>query len=155
MKQLILFFAITICLSCKKTETENNSESNKTQFDWLVGKWNRKNDKDSKKTFENWTKKSNTEYLGVSYTLLNRDTVWKETVTLTKTKNTWLFAVKGEEDQQPTLFKLAKADNSSFVFENKNNEFPKVIQYKNNGDTFSAIVSGGDMTIPFEFEKQE
>ena len=46
-----------------KRYTENNSESNKTQFDWLVGKWNRKNDKDSKKTFENWTKK-NKSWLG-------------------------------------------------------------------------------------------
>ena len=156
MKQLLVLFIIIICFSCKKTENVNlnNTESNKTQFDWLVGKWIRMNEKDSKQTFENWKKKSNTEYLGVSFTLQNKDTIWKENVTLSKSNNTWLFAVTGKEDKQPTIFKLSKVDDSSFVFENKNNEFPKLIQYKNKGNKFSAIVSGNDMTIPFEFEKE-
>ncbi|NHM08351.1 hypothetical protein G4D82_14070 [Flavobacterium sp. CYK-4] len=153
MKKLIIISIVSICLSCKKTETFNNLESDKTEFDWLVGKWIRKNDKDSKQTFENWTKKSNTEYLGLSYTLLKNDTVWKENVVLNKVNNKWQFAVTGNEDKQPTIFKLSKLNDSIFEFENKENEFPKVIQYKNEGNKFSAIVSGNDMTIPFEFEK--
>lgn len=157
MKQLIILLFILIFFSCKKNENPiiNNTESTKTQFDWLVGKWIRKNDKDSRQTFENWEKKSNTEYIGVSYTLLNNDTVWKENVKLSKSNNTWLFAVTGEKDKNPTIFKLSTIDDSSFAFENKENEFPKLIQYKNNGNKFSAIVSGNDMIIPFEFEKAD
>lgn len=157
MKQLLIFLIFLTCSSCKKTENLilENTESNKTQFDWLIGNWIRKNDKDSKQTFENWKKKSSTEYLGVSYTLLNKDTIWKENVKLSKSNNTWLFAVTGKEDKEPIIFKLSKVDNSSFVFENNNNEFPKLIQYKNKGNKFSAIVSGNDMTIPFEFEKED
>ena len=155
MKQLIVLLMISIFFSCKKTEDSNtnHTESNKTKFDWLVGNWIRKNDKDSKQTFESWQKKSSTEFIGISYTLLNKDTVWKENVKLNKVKNTWLFAVTGKEDKKPTVFQLAKINDSLFVFENKNNEFPKLIQYQNKGNTFSALVSGGDMTIPFEFEK--
>lgn len=153
MKKLILFSILSICFSCKKAETLNNLQSGKAEFDWLVGKWIRKNDKDSKQTFENWTKKNNAKYLGLSYTLLHNDTVWKEDVVLQKVNDKWQFAVTGKGDRQPTVFKLSKLNDSLFVFENKGNEFPKVIQYKNEGGKFSAIVSGDDMTIPFEFEK--
>lgn len=157
MKRLIILFIIILNSSCKKTEHKNlnYSNSNKTQFDWLVGNWIRMNDKDSKRTFESWKKKSNTEYLGVSYTLLNNDTVWKENVELSKSDNTWYFAVKGKEDKNPTIFKLSKIDSLSFAFENKLNSFPKLIQYKKNGDKFKAIVSADDMIIPFEFEKEK
>ncbi len=156
MKKLIILLTISIFFSCKKTENTEiiHNETDKTQFDWLVGKWIRKNDKQPKQTYESWEKKSKTEYVGISYTLQNKDTIWKENVRLSKSNNTWLFAVTGKEDKKPTLFKLLKVDDSSFAFENKNNEFPKLIQYTNNGNTFSAIVSGDNMTIPFEFEKE-
>lgn len=156
MKLPLLFFIILTCFSCKKVKNENlvDIESNKTHFDWLVGNWVRINDEDSKQTFENWKKKSNTEYLGISYTLLNKDTIWKENVTLSKSDNNWFFAVKGKEDKLPIIFTLSESNNSSFTFENKNNEFPKLIHYKNKGEKFSAIVSGNNMTIPFEFKKE-
>lgn len=50
---------------------------------------------------------------------------------------------------------LSKIDDASFVFENRNNSFPKIIQYQKNGDKFKAIVSGDDMTIRFEFERKK
>lgn len=157
MKRLIIFLIILSISSCKKTNhTESNQkDSDKTHFDWLVGSWIRMNDEDSKKTYESWRKKSSSEYLGVSYTLLNKDTVWKENVKLSKSNNIWSFAVKGMEDKNPTVFTLSKMDSLSFAFENKNNSFPKLIEYKKNGDKFKAVVSGDDMVIPFEFEREK
>ena len=156
MKRLIILLIILSISSCKKTDhiDSNRNDSDKTHFDWLVGNWIRMNDKDSKKTYERWRKKSSSEYLGVSYTLLNKDTVWKENVKLSKSNNTWFFAVTAMEDKNPTVFKLSKMDSLSFAFENKNNSFPKLIQYKKNGDKFNAVVSGDDMVIPFEFERE-
>ena len=156
MKRLTLLLIISIFFSCKKKEdtTVQKVETNKTKFDWLVGNWVRKNDKDGKQTFERWEKKSNTEFIGISYTLLEKDTVWKEDVRLSKTDTLWQFAVTGKGDTKPTVFKLSKVDEHSFVFENNLNEFPKRIEYTNKGNAFSAVVSGDAMTIPFEFEKE-
>lgn len=156
MKRLFIFLIFITLLSCKKTENKDkkNTDSNQTQFDWLVGNWIRTNEKDEKKTFESWTKSSNSKFLGVSYTLQNNDTIWKEDVVLSKLNNTWYFAVTGKEDEKPTLFKLSKIDGKSFVFENKNNSFPKLIQYQNIGNKFKATVSGDEMVIDFEFEKE-
>ena len=156
MKRLTLLLIISIFFSCKKKEdtTVQKVETNKTKFDWLVGNWVRKNDKDGKQTFERWEKKSNTEFIGISYTLLEKDTVWKENVRLSKTDTLWQFAVTGKGDTKPTVFKLSKVDERSFVFENNLNEFPKRIEYNNKGNAFSAVVSGDGMTIPFEFEKE-
>jgi hypothetical protein len=156
MKRLTLLLIISIFFSCKKTEetTTLKTETNKTEFDWLVGNWVRKNDKDGKQTFERWKKKSNTEFIGIGYTLLEKDTVWKEDVRLSKTDTLWTFAVTGKGDTQPTVFKLSKVDERSFIFENNRNEFPKRIEYTNKGNAFSAVVSGDGMTIPFEFEKE-
>lgn len=153
MKRLLIFLIFSAMLSCKKTESV--VISTKTQFDWLEGNWIRNNDKDGKKTFESWTKKSSSEFLGVSYTLLNKDTIWKENVKLSKSNNAWYFAVTGQEDKNPTVFKLSKIDDHSFAFENKKNNFPKLIQYQKIGDKFKAIVSGDDMIIPFEFEREK
>lgn len=92
MKQLLLFLVFILFLSCKK-ENDNGkyTDAGKTQFDWLVGDWIRNNDKDGKKTFESWIKKSSSEYIGVSYTLLNSDTIWKENVKLSKLDTTLVF----------------------------------------------------------------
>lgn len=160
MKKLLINFTFLLLftfLSCKKTDHNdiNNTGSNQTQFDWLVGNWIRTNEKDGKKTFESWTKSSNSKFLGVSYTLQNNDTIWKEDVVLRKSNNIWYFAVTGKEDKSPVLFKLSKIDDKSFVFENKKNSFPKLIQYQNIGDKFKATVSGDEMVIHFEFEKKD
>lgn len=157
MKRLLIFLIFTTFLSCKKTDRNNpnNTTSNQTQFDWLVGNWIRTNEKDGKKTFESWKKSSNSKFSGVSYTLQNNDTIWKEDVVLSKSNNTWYFAVTGEEDKNPILFKLFKVDDKSFAFENKNNSFPKLIQYQNIGNKFKATVSGDEMVIHFEFKKKD
>ncbi|MEM8566439.1 MAG: alpha/beta fold hydrolase, partial [Bacteroidota bacterium] len=47
-------------------------------FDWLLGNWERINDKKDLKTYENWVKIGADEYRGLSFTLEQSDTVWKE-----------------------------------------------------------------------------
>lgn len=156
MKKILALLTLTTILSSRKTDGHdvNEAEPTKTQFDWLVGNWTRNNDKDGKKTYESWKKKSNSEYTGISYTLLDNDTIWKEDMAISKTNKIWHFAATGKEDKIPVVFELSKIDDKSFTFENKNNSFPKLIQYERIGNKFKADVSGDDMTIHFEFEKE-
>lgn len=123
------------------------------KFDWLVGNWERTNEKPDRQTYESWQKINELEYRGIGFTLQQNDTIWKEDIRLIKLKNNWNFEVRGKDDSTPTIFKLVNIEKRKFICENQENEFPKKIEYAKEGDKIRAIISGGEMEIPFEFEQ--
>lgn len=159
MKQtLILLIGITL-LSCNQS-TKENSESNSTEstmksenFDWLLGKWKRLNEEEGKETFENWKKTSDTEYLGIGFTMQNGDTIKQEKIRLTKSGENWDIIVKVPEETESITFKGISHNESEFTCENNEIDFPNKIKYWKNGDKIKASVSNAEMEIPFEFEK--
>lgn len=122
-------------------------------FDYLLGNWKRSNEKEGKKTFEHWTKKSNSEYRGNGFTLLDGDTIWQENIVLMLYNGSWEYRVTGKGEEQPTVFWLTSIEKEGFTAENPENEFPKKITYRKPGEKLHATISGDDMEIPFEFEK--
>lgn len=140
-----IFILLGIIFSCQ-TKSEVN-------FDWLMGNWVRTNEQPDRATFENWEKINDSTFSGESYTIKDNDTIWKETVKLSKVNNDWYFAVKGIGDTVSVDFKLISITDSSFVCENKVNEFPNIIRYEKAGEKFKAEVEGGDMKIDFEFKR--
>lgn len=153
---LLIIAMVVFIVSFKNNPTvKSNSESSTVteNFDWLLGSWHRINEKDGKETYEIWNKINNTEYIGVGYTLQNSDTIWKENIKLIKSDKDWNFEVSGMGESSPTIFKLTKIDIESFTCENELNEFPKKIKYYKNENKITAVISGGDMKIPFEFER--
>jgi hypothetical protein len=75
MKAILKFTAIILIASvftmCKNKQNENKEAStyNSENFDWLLGKWQRTNEKQGKTTFENWEKISDSEYSGIGFTI--------------------------------------------------------------------------------------
>jgi len=136
--------------------TACNSDENPETLDWLVGDWKRTNEQADKETFESWEKVNENLYTAIGYTLnKNQDTIWKEKIRLIKTQNEWDFEVTGSKDIEPTVFKLTSIDTAMFICENKENEFPKKIEYKRGGNEIKAVISGDGKQIPFDFEKFE
>jgi len=123
------------------------------EFNWLVGNWIRTNEKADRTTYESWEKVNETEYIGVGFTLQKKDTIWKENIRLAKIENHWNFEVVAGDEAKPTIFRLTSIEREQFVCENKENEFPKKIEYKKEGDQIKAKISGGEVEIPFEFER--
>lgn len=152
MKKLLLLSAIFL-FACNAKEKSVSTETPAIHFDWLLGNWIRTNEKKDRQTFENWIKKSNSEYAGEGYTLQNNDTIWKESVQLIESDGQWKFAVTPKGTTEQTVFKLIKIENGAFTCESKTNDFPKIIHYFKDGNTIKAEISGGDMKIPFEFER--
>lgn len=72
---------------------------------------------------------------------------------MVKTESHWNFEVVAGDEAKPTIFRLTSIEREQFVCENKENEFPKKIEYKKEGDQIKAKISGGEMEIPFEFER--
>jgi len=122
-------------------------------FSWLLGSWQRVNEKEGQQTFEYWKQASNELYVGMGCTLKEGDTIWKENIELQKVGKDWNFEVKGKGETQPTVFTLTKIEKEGFVCENPENEFPKIISYQKSDTGLSAIISGGGSDITFEFKR--
>ena len=157
MKQILLLLTITLALySCNaQKESKKETEVVEQKFDWLLGNWIRTNEKENKQTYERWEKKSDAEYIGLGFTMLNKDTIWQEDVKLINLNNSWSFNVTGKGETTTTDFKLIEIGTGSFTCENQANEFPKIIRYTIKGDSLHAKITGGDMEILFDFVKEK
>ncbi|CAM1347733.1 MULTISPECIES: DUF6265 family protein [Tenacibaculum] len=139
MRFLFLFLCVTLILSCK---------SNTLKPTFLIGKWQRINDKPNQITYENW----NSSYKGSGFTLKKGDTIFKEILTIETINDTLHLKVTGVNNK-PTLFKFIQQTDSSFICENKLNEFPKKIKYWKNNSNLHAQVSNDSFKIDFTFKK--
>jgi len=148
-------------MSCNQTKKEKQKEGIKSEtmieksenFDWLLGKWKRLNEEEGKETFENWNKINDTEYSGIGFTMQNGDTIKQEKIRLTKTSGKWNLTVKVPEEPESITFNGISHNETEFTCENNEIDFPNKIKYWKNGNRINAMVSGGEMEIPFEFEK--
>jgi hypothetical protein len=152
MAVMILLFSS--CTENKKSKASKIEVSKTTEnFDWLLGNWKRNNEEAGKETFEVWEKTSNSEYIGLGFTMQNGDTIKQEKIKLIKLNGKWDMEVKVPEEAESIIFKMSEFDKNEFTCVNEVLDFPNKIKYWRNGDKINALVSGGDMEIPFEFEK--
>lgn len=142
--RILTFFAIILLLSSCQTNTKENYP------DFLLGKWQRTNDKPGNTTFENW----NDNYTGIGFTLHKNDTVFKEILSIIS-KNDTLHLQVESVNEQPTLFKFTEQTDSSFVCENPQNEFPTKIEYWLENKLLKAKVSNEEFDVDFVFERME
>jgi len=156
MKNPVLILLILISISCSQNNRRNQSLSENStashNFDWLNGSWIRSNDEEGNSTYEHWMKNSATEYTGLGYTLRGSDTIFKEGLRLIKTGEDWSLEVTGV-NEDPTLFLIINHTDSSFKCENKNNEFPKLIEYSVHNNILLAKISDEETEISFSFKK--
>lgn len=162
MKKILMLLTGILIMSCNQTKKDNRKEEVKTEamteksenFDWLLGKWKRLNEEEEgKETFENWNKINETEYFGIGFTMQNGDTIKQEKIRLTKTSGKWNLTVKVPEEFESITFKVISHNETEFTCENNEIDFPNKIKYWKNGNRINAMISGGEMEIPFEFEK--
>lgn len=154
--QLSLLVAFLFIISCDPDKTQKIEIAEKTEqndFDFLLGNWERINDKAGKKTFEKWIKQNDTIYKGHSFTMQENDTVWQEFVTLSPIDGIWFYQVSMPDSNQSTDFKLTEKTNNAFSCENPENEFPKVINYSMKENNLYAEISAKENKVSFEFKK--
>ena len=162
MRKILAIVVIgALIISCNKNrnnEQKSNAKSTtiiekEENFDWLLGKWKRLNEDKGKETFENWIKISETEYLGIGFTMQNGDTIKQENIRLFKSNGKWNLTVKVPEESESVTFNGTGHNVTEFTCENNEIDFPNKIKYWKIGKNLSASVSNSDMEILFEFEK--
>ena len=141
MKKILLILITVFIFSCK------NEKTKPTKPNFIIGNWIRINNKKGSVTYETWNK----NLKGLGYTLKEKDTAFKEKLSFVTLKDTLFLKVEGV-NETPTLFRITNQTDTSFVAENKNNEFPKKILYYKDGQFLKAEVSSEDFKIEFIFK---
>ena len=149
MRIAYYFFLITFLVACGAPDSEQQPPC-----DWLLGNWERINDAEGQKTYEFWQKGEGGNYTGMGCTLVGTDTIFKEHLSVLKSNNRWVLEVRGV-NEQPTLFEMIHVTDSSWIVENKNNEFPKRIQYRISDRNLEAVISDEENSILFQFQKMK
>lgn len=146
---LLLIFISSICIfsSC---QPEKSSESNETNFDWIVGDWQRSNEESGKKTYEYWEKESGKEYAGLGCTIFAGDTTFREDLRIYRKKGAWWLEVTGIE-KDIVQFRIVSVKEKGLNAENPDNEFPKYIKYRLVEDQLKAFISDDNNEIEFVF----
>ena len=154
MKTLFVIVLALISINCcrHRDHLHEGDTVSSASFDWLIGSWIRSNDTEGNITYEHWSKNSSTEYTGSGCTLINNDTIFKENLRLVKTGKKWYLEVTGV-NENPTLFHIINHSKTSFECENKNNEFPKNIEYALRDNMLLAKISDGETEISFSFDR--
>jgi hypothetical protein len=129
-------------ISCQKEIKKDKKPS------FLIGDLIRTSDKKGSFTYETWQ----TDYTGLVLTLKEKDTVFKEVLSIISKNDTLFLQVEGV-NETPTLFKFTQQTDTSFVCENPKNEFPKKIKYWLENKQLKAVVSAEEYKIEFIFEK--
>ncbi len=151
MKFYLLSSILLLLLSCDSRTKQNTYSSD---FDFLLGDWERTNSKEGQLTMEHWKIISATEYRGHGYTLEKRDTTFQEHMLLIKKNGIWNLEVSGP-NADPVIFEITSSATNKLTAENPIHDFPKKITYSYFDDTLSAKVSNEDMEIPFIFWRAE
>ena len=138
----IILILLVLLVSCKnKTKEKENVKLKEPvssnylkkieQLQWLVGHWT--NSTQERQSHEIWTRENDSTLRAHSFTLVDKDTVFAERVTLKQVKDELLFTViaYNQNDDQPVTFKMISSEGRVFTFENQEHDFPTRISYSN------------------------
>ena len=126
------------------------SQSN---FDWLLGTWQRTNGNEESQTIESWHKIARHHYTGTSVVIRNNDTIYQEKVNLVKENGNFFYIAEVPTNSHPIRFKITNFTKNSFTSQNINHDFPNEIRYLRNSNEIIANVSGSGKSIEYIFQK--
>ena len=141
MRILLFLFCMLMFSSCK-------TEKSIKMPDFLLGNWEKMKDKKGQKTYEFWQ----TDFTGLGITLKEKDTIFKEILSIISMNETLTLKVEGV-NEIPIFFKFTNQTDTSFVAENPTHNFPTKITYWLEKNQLKAHVSNKEFGIGFIFEK--
>jgi len=113
------------------------------KLSWMAGTW--ENRSEDGNFIETWRKINDTLYLGESFLVKEKDTVFSEIISLSSASGEILYTVgtSNQNDGRQVPFRLVSDKERVFVFENKNHDFPQEIIYRHPApDSLHARIQG-------------
>lgn len=122
---------------------------------WMLGKWTQPSERGA--TVETWKKVSDTVFVGKGTVVANGSDAERlvESLMLTEMSGDVFYLAKVNENPLPIAFKLVESSDQLAVFENKEHDFPKRIEYRRqeNGDVHVTVGDGKDRSFVIKFKK--
>lgn len=137
----LAFVAFLTIVSCK--ENENPAKDKIKTADWLIGNWENRLEQGT--LSESWEKSNDSTFNGKSFFIKDKDTLNNETIVLSQNGEDLFYipVVQGQNNNEPVIFTMTKADAKQLVFENPKHDFPQRISYtKITKDSIVATISG-------------
>ena len=132
MKKQILTLVLLLILGFGFNSVAQNKPLKTLAF--VIGQWEMKTSKG--KIIELWTKNSDNRLSGKSYRINAKgDSLLTETLVIKNIGKDIFYCstVTGQNAGGEVCFKLISQDNNTYVFENKEHDFPQRIIYQNQG----------------------
>jgi hypothetical protein len=79
MKRLL--FVLLLSVGIHTGLPAQSAATSLSYYEWLLGKWERTNNRPGQVTYETWTKESDTKFISLGWTMRGKDTVVAEKVT--------------------------------------------------------------------------
>lgn len=130
------------------------TQAQKKEFGWLIGTWKLKD----KTIHETWSLGEDGKSLnGISMKVNGTEATVLEEIKLIFSGNSFYYIPDVAGDQDPVDFHITSFDETGFVAENPNHDFPKLIRYKlikrDDREFLEAAIEGDGKVIPYTFEK--
>ncbi len=141
-KNITLVFICLVLLSFVLKEAGSKVK----QFDWLKGSWTMKK-KNGGAIMENWQQSNDSTLSGESLNFsVTGSSKVMETLQLVFRGGAYYYisTVKDQNNSQPVTFTITSYNETGFVAENPEHDFPKRITYHLiNKDSIHAFIDGG------------
>lgn len=148
MKNLMVLaiFVLMTLMSCNSKSPENTDvkkETRLTKMEWLEGTW--EFEVDNGLFGEKWKRVNDSLFSGVGYMLIGEDTSSTETLSLELRgeKLFYVAIVSDQNDGKPVSFEMVSDEDDTFIFENKEHDYPQKITYHHTApDELTILVEG-------------
>lgn len=136
------------------------SDSQFGKFSFLIGNWSYAGQKETIIEKWEWSKKSGLN--GISYSINHSgDSVLLETISIHKEGNEIYYTPTGHQPGNTSTvpFKLVSDKEDTYIFENRNHDFPQRIVYRKLSDSellawIEGTINGKLKKIEFPYKKQ-
>jgi hypothetical protein len=113
-----------------------------TDLAFMLGAWTQ-TEEGGAYSVESWQQSGANRLSGWAYTLMGKDTVFQERMSLDSEGKTIYFTATADPKEGPVRFKLTSLVAQHAIFENKLHDYPQMIEYKAVGDSgLHARISG-------------
>ena len=146
MKTLYTFCAVIglgmLLLSCDHKPGLDN-------YRWILGDWEVQG-KDTT-TYESWNAINDTLFEGYNFSVHDKDTMMREHLWMESRDNKVILSAKvfNHNHDRRIFFTLTMKNMSNARFENKNHDFPTMIEYRRSGGHFLEVtIKNEERTAP-------
>jgi hypothetical protein len=139
---VLLLFSFILFQGCNDEpalEEEDLSEFNK--ISWIKGIW--EGNQGDARLYESWRSKSFRSMEGISYTTVNKQRVYVQTMRIEQSGNKISMTITTDQGSEETVLDLTEATDDQIVFTRSSGSYPEKIIYSKEADDRMTVQLSG------------